>query len=241
MSTDICAGENVPVDLAGACKVGQGLYVAGGRLVIAGTNEATNTNGCNNLGFDCASGEYWITGARGFAPLGSARWDAGTAGLGGGSTPISATLSPGGAARWTHGTATPLTITNPLPCTIGVLLGYDLSGGARTRADQVSYTFGVGAEWAINGAALSIHAAIYAGTPLMTLTPPAPITIFTPFAASANPLGNLSNEKVPAFTLAPGDTATVNAFAFHAAAGTPNAADQIDSYASAVRCYGYIV
>lgn len=250
MPTDICPlpGVTAPGLPAGACKIGQGMYVASGRAFLAGTRSGTR-NGCDsNLMIDCATDEYFVrvASARGFIPLGSARYDAGAGPLVDANHPITpgAPINFATANYWVGDAAAPLTVTNPFSCPLNVLLGYDMGFQATTRADLVGYRIFAGCRITHVGPP-TIHASVNCATTFVTAAIPGAITIITPGVSSANPLGNTANEALPAITLAPngsaGDTAQFDSLAAtEVYIGAPAPTDLRSFFTSAIRVYGFI-
>lgn len=213
---------------------------------MAGIRLTDGTGGCpptqappadyeNPFRFDSA-GRLWITSCfKGFRYFGAARQDLFVSGTLGDATwvPAGAGLLVG--AGIPGGEKTPLLITNSTECTMGVLLGLDLTADIEVRADnQAIWT--LSSRW--NGAHHSLcslsNAKIAGSTALVRQA----------LATSANPhdLGFEAGGTVAALQLAPGASATIGAQLFlHYAVGSPTGTETIHSSASAVRVYGYVL
>lgn len=188
----------------------------------------------NPFRFDSA-GRLWITSCfKGFRYFGAARHDLPIAGAIGGEfvLPGGGLLVGPGIAGGTHNN---LLVTNDTECTLGILLGLDVTAEIAVRADnQLVWT--LSSRW--NGAHHSLsstsNAQISGSTALVRQY----------VSASANPhdLGFENGGSAAALQLTPGASATVSAQLFcHYNVGAATGTETVYASSSAVRVYGYIL
>lgn len=212
---------------------------------MAGFRLTNGTSGCppietppasyvNPFRFDSA-GRLWITSCfKGFRYFGAARHDLPLAGTVGSEwiLPGAGLLVGPGIAGGTHEN---LLITNDTECTLGVLLGLDVTTELAIRADN-ELVWTLSSRW--NGVHHSLcqssNAQISGSTALVRQY----------IGASANPhdLGFEAGGTSAALQLAPGASATVGAQLFcHYGVGAATGTETVYACSAAVRAYGYIL
>lgn len=190
----------------------------------------------NPFRFD-GSGRLWLTNCfNGYQYFGAATHNnTSPVILGSGTVPNAGVLvSPPTGSHITAGTYTNLDITNATECTIGVLLGVDITSDL--EAIQGNYvTITASARW--NG---THHSSLYVGTPYLS---GATAHIRQILNSSSNPhdLG-VDNSGTPSLTIAPGGSATVSARLYlNVSAGALDGTEILYGSATAIRTYGYVL
>lgn len=183
-----------------------------------------------------AAGRLWITSCfKTFKYFGSARHDIGTPGtLGGAGLPVSSDPDIVSGSGITAGTYTNLTVTNISECDIGLLLGHDVFADLTTNtANLVRWNLSA----RVNGAHYSLSAASsvnHDGTPT---------NIRSQFQSGANPHNNgVESGGANDLILASGASMVIGAKLFLSyVVGAPDGTEVVNSAASAVRVYGYVL
>lgn len=189
----------------------------------------------NHFRFDSA-GRLWLKECfDGFRFLGSARHDITSNSVFGSSTvPVTSTGVSG--PPITAGTYTNVLVTNSTPCTMGILVGYDLSTDMYVSQDHMALVSLAG-RW--NGAVISQIdvSSIYIDSTDTT----GGIRVLQ--AAAANPHDpSIEAGGAASLTLAPGASATVSCRLYVSYyVGAADGIDQFNAANSVVRVYGYIL
>lgn len=183
-----------------------------------------------------AAGRLWITSCfKGLQYFGAARHDIGTSGiLGSASLPQSTDPDIISGSGITAGTYTNVTVTNDTICDLGFLLAHDVFADLTTNSHNL-IRWNLSAR--VNGAHYSLSAAssvYHDGTVA---------NVRSQFQSGANPHNNgIEGGSINDLILAPGASMVIGAKLFLTyVLGAPTGSEVVNSSASAVRIYGYVV
>jgi hypothetical protein len=184
-----------------------------------------------------AAGKLWITSCfKNLQYFGAARHDITTGGGVIGNAGLLQSTDPDivNGDGVTAGTYTNLTVTNTTGCDIGLLLGHDVFVDMTTNSGNL-------VRWVLSARVNGAHYSISAASSVNH--DGASMNVRSQFTASANPHNNgIEGGGANDLILASGASVVIGAKMFVAyVVGSPNGAEVVNSAASAVRVYGYVV